>query len=105
MSEPKRVTKTISAQNTFSDAVQLDEGEVCSISGIGTAFTGTAVIQRKLPGQTNFQDVADQNGVVGFTAKDFEVNFTAGSSCEVRAGVKTGGFGGTSIDIAITLGK
>jgi hypothetical protein len=105
MSEPKRISATITAQNTFTDAVQLDEGEVCSISGIGTAFTGTAVIQRRLPGQTNFQDVPDANGVVGYTAKDFEVNYTAGSSCEVRAGVKTGGFGGTNIALTITLGK
>lgn len=105
MSEPITVTKTITAENSFTDEVQLDEGERAAISTIRSSFTGTVQIQRKLRGQTTFQNVADSNGVSGISGKDIEIDYTASSSQTIRVGVPTGSFAGTSVTCTIAVGK
>lgn len=101
--EPAFVEKTLTAENTWTDELQVDAEELVSISAIGNSFTGTTVLQRKLPGQTTFQSVANPDGSVGWTSKDIQATYQADERCSLRLGVPTGGFAGTSV--ACRLGK
>lgn len=83
-------TKTISAQNTFSDPVQLQGAFNLSISG---TFVATVVVQRS-PDGTNWFDVDS------FTAPSEEVGFEP-EYLYYRAGVKTGGYTSGSVVIRI----
>lgn len=101
--EPANVSATITVQNTFTDGLTVDAGERVSVSAIRNAFTGTYVLQRQLPGQTTWQDVANPDGSIGWTSKDIETSYMSDERCSLRMGVKTGGFAGTSV--ALRLGK
>lgn len=83
-------TKTISAENTFSDAKQLQGYFNLSISG---TFVATVVVQRS-PDGTNWYDVDS------FTAPTEEVGFEP-EYLWYRVGVKTGGY--TSGSVVIRL--
>ncbi len=91
---PKNVIASITAQNTFTDAVQLNAGQKAAISISGT-FSATVTVQRRLDG-SNWRDVESFTSAV-------EKTFSADSGCEIRAGVKTGGYSsGTAI---LLIGK
>lgn len=101
--EPAAVSKTLTAENTWTDELQVDAEELVSVSAIGNSFTGTTVLQRKLPGQTTFQSIANPDGSVGWTNKDIQTTYQADERCTVRMGVPTGGMAGT--EVTCRLGK
>lgn len=84
---------TIGAQDTFSDQMQVDEGDQVSVSAqVGAA--STVVLQRRLDG-TNWRDVEE------WTA-DIEGTYAADEACLLRIGIKTGDYGASS---TVRLGK
>ena len=91
---PKNTTASLTAQNTFIDAVQLDAGKKAAISISGT-FSATVTVQRRLDG-SNWRDVQS------FTAAA-EQTFDAGVGQEIRVGVKTGDY--TSGTVACLISK
>lgn len=93
---------TITAQNTFTDAIPMLAGEVASISAIYSTAVATTVLQRQLPGQSTWQDVPNPDGSVGWTAST-QQSYRADERCDLRLGVKTGGY--TSGTITARLGK
>lgn len=86
------VSKTIGAQNTFSDAVQLTGYFNLSISG---TFAATVVVQRSTD-NTNWRDVDTFTAPFEGVGMDPEVMW-------YRVGVKTGAF--TSGSIVVRLGQ
>jgi hypothetical protein len=84
------VTKSITAQNTFSDALELVGHFNLSISG---TFVATVTVQRSFNG-TDWFDVDT------FTAPIETYGFDP-SQCSYRAGVKTGAF--TSGTVVVSL--
>lgn len=85
-------TKSISAQNTFSDAVQLEGYFNLSISG---TFSATVTVQRS-PDNSAWYDVDT------FTAPAEDVGFEP-EFMWYRVGVKTGAY--TSGTVVIRLGR
>ena len=85
-------TKAISAENTFSDAVNLEGYFNISISG---TFVATVTVQRSYDG-TNWHDVDS------WTAPAEEVGFDPEYRL-YRVGVKTGNY--TSGTVVIRLGE
>lgn len=85
-------TKSINAENTFTDPVQLEGYFNLSISG---TFTATVTVQRSTDA-TNWVDVDT------FTAPSEEVGFDP-EIIWYRAGVKTGAF--TSGPVVVRLGR
>lgn len=105
MSEPISATKTVTAQNTFTDAVQLDEGEVASISiACDVSWVGTIQVQRRLPGQSSFQNVQPYLGGSGFTASA-EIDYQAPASQEIRVGCPTGSYSAGTATLFIRTGR
>ena len=80
---PQNTTASITAQNTFTEPVQLDARKKAAISISGT-FTATVVVQRRLNG-SNWRDVQSFTG-------ETEQSYEADVGQEIRVGVKTGGF-------------
>ena len=85
-------TKTISAQNTFTDAVQTEGYFNLSISG---TFSATVTVQRSWDASTWYD-------IDTFTAPTQEVGFDP-EYTYYRAGVKTGEY--TSGDVVIRFGS
>jgi hypothetical protein len=85
-------TKTISAQNTFSDAVLTEGYFNLSISG---TFVATVTVQRSWDASTWYD-------IDTFTAPTQEVGFDP-EFTYYRAGVKTGAY--TSGDVVIRFGS
>lgn len=86
---PNITNKSIAAENTFSDAVQLNAGQKAAISLSGT-FSATVTLQRNIDG-ANWRDV--QN----FSAAT-EQTYEADCGQQVRIGVKTGNYSsGTAV--------
>lgn len=105
MTEPILVTKTISAQNTFSDPMEMDEGEVAAISiGCDGTWSGTIVVQRRFGGQQTWRNVQPAIGTDGFT-ESAEVDYEASCGQEIRVGCQTGDYSAGTASIAIRLGK
>jgi hypothetical protein len=76
----------ITAQDTFTDAMEVNEGARVAISvDIGTSTTVT--LQRRLDG-SNWRDVTD-----GSFSSDTEKTYVADSDCDLRIGVKSGDYG------------
>lgn len=84
-------TKTISAQNTFTDAVQINGWFNLSVSG---TFSATVTAQRSTDGE-NWVDIDSWTTPVETVGMDPELMY-------YRVGVKTGGF--TSGSIVVRLG-
>ena len=84
------VTKSIGAQNTFSDAVQLTGYFNISISG---TFSATVFVQRSTDNST-WRDVDS------FTAAAEEVGFEP-EVMYYRIGVKTGGYASGTADVRL----
>lgn len=85
-------SKTITAQNTFTDPVQLTGYFNLSISG---TFVATVTVQR------SFDEMVTWNDVDTFTSPAEEYGMET-EVCWYRAGVKTGAF--TSGSITVRLG-
>lgn len=99
--KPTIVSADIAAQNTFTDPISLEAGETTSISISGT-WAGTVVPQRRLPGQSSYNDVPNADGTIGFTANT-EKSYFADERCDFRLGIKTGAY--TSGIAVCRLGK
>jgi len=86
-----QVSASLTAQNTFSDALPVQAGDTVAISASGvTANSNTVTLQRRLDG-TNWRDVES------FTV-DTETGYECDCSHELRIGIKTGDYtGGTSV--------
>jgi hypothetical protein len=101
---PVNVSSTLTAENTFTSELSADANTVITVfADFATgSFTGTVTLQRKLPGQSDFFDVTDDVGVSGFSA-GVNIDYYNAERCDLRLGVKTGDFAGTSV--ACRLGK
>jgi hypothetical protein len=88
----QRKTKDVTAENTFTDALDLQQGRTAAISVSGT-FSATVTLQRSIDG--NWRDVEDYTTVV-------EKNYTAGTDEQIRVGVKTSNY--TSGTVSIVVG-
>ena len=86
---PQSVSASITAQNTFTDPMNIGAGGSVSLSISGT-FVATVTIQHRLNGE-DWRDVATYTGEV-------EKIYDAGERADVRVGVKTGDFtSGTAV--------
>lgn len=81
------VSKTIAAQNIFSDALVVDAGTRISLS-IQPGSATTVTLQRRLDG-TNWRDVQSWTAAV-------EATCVADEGGEYRLGVKTGNYGAST---------
>lgn len=88
------VTKDITAQNTFSDGLYIEEGFNLSISG---TFVATVTVQRSFDQGSTWRDVDT------FTAPIETAGFDPEPVVVYRAGVKTGDF--TSGTVSIRIGR
>jgi hypothetical protein len=104
--EVRNVSATIAAQNTFTDPLDLQPGEIASVSFIlGTLAGTTIVLQRQLPGEAaagTWSDVPNPDGTVGWIAAT-QQDYYASERQLIRIGCKTGGFGSGSG--TVRLGK
>jgi hypothetical protein len=79
------VTKTITAQNTFTDPLRVAGKKVLGLSVTSTALSATITLQRRRTDSDAWGDVAS------FTT-NVEKIVESWGSWQYRAGVKTGGF-------------
>ena len=84
---------TIAAQNIFTDSLQVDKGEVVSISAQPGAAS-TVTLQRKIDG-VNWRDVEQW-------AVDIELSYHTDEACLLQIGVKTGDYGAST---TVRIGK
>jgi hypothetical protein len=77
------VTKSITAENTFSDSISLSQKFNVSLSG---TWVATVFLQRSFDGGTTWVDVKS------WTANTQEAGEEPESGILYRLGVKTGGF-------------
>lgn len=89
------VTKSITAQNTFSDEITIQGYFSCSIDGIAG---GTVVTVQRISGVdgTNFKDVDT-------FSSDTETYGYEPESVQYRIGVKTGDFGSGTCKVRLGL--
>ena len=87
-------SKAIAAENTFTDALQIDVGERFTVSVSGT-FSATITLQRRFDG-TNWRDVET------YTVET-EKDGLAAEGQEIRLGIATGDF--TSGTATCRIGK
>lgn len=80
-------TKTIAAENTFTDPLQLDPGEGAAISITSTLVASTLFLQRRFNPSGTWRDVASYTAIA-------EIDYNAAAGMEIRLGIKTGGYGG-----------
>lgn len=81
--------KSVTAQNEFSDPLTVRKDIRVSVSVSGT-FVATVTLQRRLDG-TNWRDVEAWSG-------EIEGSYVVDEPCDLRIGVKTGGFtSGTAV--------
>lgn len=80
-----QVSKTITAQNTFSDILRVGGLKYLNLSIYSTALSATITLQRRRTGDTDWLDVAN------YTANVEKLIKSAGQ-WEYRIGVKTGNF-------------
>lgn len=85
------VTKGISAENTFSDALALRGDFSLSISGLSDS---TVTVQRTFDGGSNWADVDS------FTAS-YEGNGYEAVGAQYRAGIKTGDYGTDTVTVTL----
>jgi len=87
-------TKTISAQNIFTDALTVRGGQFdISISDVSDS---TVTVQRRRSGESTWLDVE------AFTS-DAERTGAVSGAWDVRAGIKTGDYGSDTVEVAVTV--
>lgn len=97
MASYARVTKAITAQNTFTDTLRISGKKTLNLSIYSTALSATIVLQRRWIGDTNWNDIAS------FTANAEKIVESVGQ-WEYRAGVKTGGFtSATALNVSLAF--
>lgn len=89
-------TKTITAQDTFSDPVTVAAGMTVDV-GIAGTFTANVVVQCRRP---DF-DSNNWNTVATYTSAGRYSSTPHGSNWEYRVGVETGGFTSGTIQTII----
>jgi len=96
----RKRTKTITAQNTFTDPIFIKKGGRVRLSG---TFTATVSLQIRDVDNSTWADVTDNSGnlVAWTTSGVFTINPPFGLVGEFRVGIKTGGY--TSGTIVVTL--
>lgn len=83
-------TKTITAQNQFTDWIALKQGGILTVAA--TAFTANIKIQRR-GADGNAVNITDNAGsAITITAVGTYTINAASTPAEYRAGVETGGF-------------
>lgn len=80
-----KVTKTITAQNQFSDVLRVAGRRIVNLSITSTALSATLHLQRKRPEDSTWGDVTS------FTANAEKIIESVGK-WDYRIGVKTGNF-------------
>lgn len=93
-------SSTISAQNTFTDALSVNKGESVALSiemSGSPAFSGTAHLQRSLDAGTSWKDYKSFTADAELTIVDIECNML------LRAGVKTGNYSSGSVVIVLKV--
>ena len=85
------VTKSITAQNTFSDALSLRGDFSLSISGLSDS---TVTVQRSFDAGSTWADVDD------FTSS-YEGNGYDAVGAQYRAGIKTGDYGSDTVVVSL----
>lgn len=96
MTASKFITKTITAQNTFTDIMQIDKGQSVAVSISGISST-TVTLQRRYNAAGDWRDIST------YTA-DAEFDYLAATGMEIRLGVKTGDFGSGTVIIDMKVG-
>lgn len=97
MSSPTTLIPTsLTAQNTFSNWLQLDKGQMAAISIAGVT-NSTVTLQRKFNANGDIRDVES------WTAPE-ELAYTAECAMEIRVGIKTGGYGSDTVVIDMKTG-
>jgi len=85
----KRVSASLTAQNTFSDSVKIQGGAILELSG---TWSATVTVQRRSDG-VNWRDVTNNSGVAeAFTANGQLAFNEPARDVEYRFGVKTGDY-------------
>lgn len=93
---PAVETASAAAENTFTDGLSLQAGEVASLSISGT-FVADVELQRQLPGQDGWNTVQRPDGTSVFDAPH-EGSYIADERCLIRLGVPTGSYtSGTAV--------
>lgn len=90
------VTKTIVAQNVFTEGMAVSAGVTVSISISGVSDS-TVTVQRRLD-DSNWRDVKD------YTVSS-EESFVTDEACDVRIGIKTGNYGSDTVVCRAGQGK
>lgn len=86
---------SITAENTFTNALNLYPGARVSIS-ISDTFVATVTLQRRLD-ETNWRDVESWSGGI-------ETSYIGDQDQDVRLGVKTGDFTSGTAELLIGVG-
>lgn len=86
MSRTRSEAASITAQNTFTAAMNIAEGELAAIA-IWDAFAATVTLQSSLDGGTTWIDVDS-----GSWTAPIRTSFLADVDQKIRIGVKTGDF-------------
>lgn len=88
-SSSQQFSQLITAENTFSNVIQMDRGQTAALSivdpGGGSPFTTATTVTM----QRNYNQHGDWRDVQNFTAPQ-ELGFFAECAMEIRIGVKTG---------------
>lgn len=89
------VSAAIAAENTFTSALGVEAQTSVAVS-ISGAATATVFLQRQLDG-TNWRDVQS------WTA-DIEATYVSDAACQLRLGVKAGGYGSGTATCRLQVG-
>lgn len=93
MSEIHAASESITAENTFSDPIQISGKFNLSISG---TFVGTVTVQRKRLNESTYRDVESYT-------TETEANGEVIGKWDVRVGIKTGDY--TSGTAVVSISK
>jgi hypothetical protein len=95
----------VGAQDTWVTLNGVAQGERVAVSGRSSSLSGTWRIQRKLAGDSNWNDVTKDDGtVISFASIGAEVTFEADTGCDLRAGIATGDWTSGSVFIYLRKG-
>lgn len=99
MAQANSKTKTVTAQNTFTDPFIVNKGGIITLFG---TFSATVVLQKRLLDGVTWVDVTDNDGLATtFTlAGTYEMQ-GEGFEVEYRVGVKTGGYTSGTVNIEV----
>lgn len=104
MPKPDSVSKTILAEDQFTDPLTLQYGETCTVSVKGDTFSGTVSLKRQLPGQSTYSVLTQADGTPVELTTDAEFDYYASERQQLIIGVETGDFTGTSVDVRLGKG-